>query len=142
MILRGCSPEVYFYPGESAIYLSIEASKGKGPEAVYKQTAAPGDTPGRPARLETLLFLKQHHGPNTPRAAVWERGRWTAGPCRAQEQSTRAHQPYHLPTRGQGITEPSLNFFIHEVGTAKPASRGSARLEEVISITSSPWMSL
>jgi hypothetical protein len=41
--LHGSDPEVYFYPGESAIYLSIEASKGKSPGATYKQNVAPGD---------------------------------------------------------------------------------------------------
>lgn len=29
--LPGSDPEVYFYPGESVTYLSIEASEGEGP---------------------------------------------------------------------------------------------------------------
>lgn len=44
--LHNSKPEVYFYSCESAIYLSIEASKGRGPGAIYKQTVAPGGIPG------------------------------------------------------------------------------------------------
>lgn len=61
---RNSKPEVYFYSCESAIYLSIEASKGKGPGAIYKQTVAPGDIPGE-AKLSRNELVAENQSPGT-----------------------------------------------------------------------------
>lgn len=64
--LHNSKPEVYFYSCESAIYLSIEASKGKDPGAIYKQTVAPGDIPGE-AKLSRNELVAENHSPGTER---------------------------------------------------------------------------
>lgn len=46
--------------------MSIEASKGKDPGAIYKQTVAPGDIPGE-AKLSRNEFVAENRSPGTER---------------------------------------------------------------------------
>ena len=46
---------MYFYPSESATYLSIEASEGRRPRAFYKQTE-PLESSGKQGCLEEMLI--------------------------------------------------------------------------------------